>query len=200
MENGYLLTQIASQFENKSWRYVDKPENVRVLDSRWVFTKKKLLDGSTKHKARLVVRGFLDNNKYVFGEIYAPTSGIGEVRSLLALVNYMGWNLEYMDVETAFLTGKLEKPVFMAIPEGIDVSKKFRKEKVCLLERAIYGLRCSPKRWFVRFKEAMEKMGFHTYELQSCLFYWKRKNPKTGKQSAVILLLFVDDTYYSHWE
>ena len=44
-----------------------------------------------------------------------------------------------MDVETAFLNGRLNVAVFMEIPEGIEFSTEIERQK------ALYGLKVSPK-------------------------------------------------------
>ncbi len=50
----------------------DKQAN--ITDSRWIFKRKMAKDGTTKHKARLVIRGFKDRNIYELRETYAPVS------------------------------------------------------------------------------------------------------------------------------
>ena len=51
-----------------------------------------------------------------------------------------------MDVSTAFINSYLDKKVLMHIPEGLDLDETFKKENVCLVHRALYGLKTSPKR------------------------------------------------------
>lgn len=91
------------------------------------------------------------------------------------------------DVKTAFLNGFLEKPVYMKIPEGYPCSDKIRLTKICKLKKALYGLKVSPKRWYIRFTDSMKKNGFNAYAFQPCIFSWW-KNDK-----LVLLLLYVDD-------
>ena len=58
-----------------------------ILDSRWIFKKKVDETGNVKFKARLVVRGFKDKNKYDLRETYAPVSRLPLVRSFVAIAN-----------------------------------------------------------------------------------------------------------------
>ena len=44
--------------ENKTWKLVDKPENEKVISSRWVYTKKLKPDNTERYKARLVIKGY----------------------------------------------------------------------------------------------------------------------------------------------
>uniref|UniRef100_A0A1J3I7B7 Retrovirus-related Pol polyprotein from transposon TNT 1-94 n=2 Tax=Noccaea caerulescens TaxID=107243 RepID=A0A1J3I7B7_NOCCA len=63
---------------------------------------------------------------------------------LSAVVNY-DYELEQMDVKTAFLHGDLEERILMQQPEGF--IKKGDENKVCLLRKSLYGLKQSPRQW-----------------------------------------------------
>jgi len=122
--------------DNKTWVYVEKSKLgkdllEKPLDSRWVFVKKPEPDGSTRYKARLVIRGFQDKNNYDFTEIYAPVICLSDVRALLVIANKFNWNVVQMDVDTAFLNGTLDKVVYMKIPDGLKVSQDFKEKYVC---------------------------------------------------------------------
>jgi len=157
------------------------------MDSRWVFVRKGEADDSTRYKARLVIRGFKDVHEYDFTEIYAPVVCLSDVRALLVIANKFDWEVTQMDVDTAFLNGTLNKIVYMKIPDGVKVSEEFRKNKVCKVRKALYGLKVSPKRWYLKFKQVMVQGGFHVFEGQACLFYWRKGH------KIVIVMLYVDD-------
>ena len=54
-----------------------------------------------------------------------------------------------MDVKIAFLHGELDETLYMDQPEGFHVGNE---NKVCLLQRSIYGLKRSPRQWNKRFE------------------------------------------------
>ena len=58
---------------------------------------------------------------------------------------------------------------------------------MCELKRSLYGLKVSPKRWYLRFTEVMKNMMFEIYPFQSTLFIWRER------EKFAILLLYVDD-------
>lgn len=61
-----------------------------------------------------------------------------------------------MDVKSAFLYGELEKTVYMEKPRGLDFlseNENVFENKVLKLNKSLYGLKVSSKRWFLRFKE-----------------------------------------------
>ena len=66
---------------------LQKQKYSNILDSRWIFKRKVDESGNVKFKARLVIRGFKDENIYDLRETYAPVSKLPLVRSFLAIAN-----------------------------------------------------------------------------------------------------------------
>ncbi len=58
----------------------------------------------------------------------------------------------------------------MEIPNGIENVDK--RNFICKLQKALYGLSVSPKRWYTKFKEVMLRFNFVLYPFQSCIFTW----------------------------
>ncbi|KAK7603020.1 hypothetical protein V9T40_003019 [Parthenolecanium corni] len=190
-EKSLWLEAIKDEFkslsQNKVWFYTDRPQHKKIIDSRWLF-KMKESQGEKKCKARLVIRGFKDTNDYELRETYAPVARRPTVFLTLAIINKLNLEVSQMDVKTAFLNGRLTtEEIYMEIPEGIECSEKFKREKVCKLERALYGLRISPQKWNQLFTEFMATQNFIACPSDPCLFKWKEGNNFT------ILLLYVDD-------
>ena len=51
-----------------------------------------------------------------------------------------------MDVKTAFLYGELEETINMKQPEGY--IQEGKENKVCILNKYLYGLKQSPRLWY----------------------------------------------------
>ena len=90
-----------------------------------------------------------------------------------------------MDVKTAFLNRNLEEEVYMIQPEGF-TSNEFL-EKVCRLQRSIYGLKQTSRSWNMRFDEAIRSYDLINNEDKPCVY--KRVNGST----ITFLVLYVDD-------
>ena len=73
-------------------------------------------------------------------DIYSPVAKTQTLKVLLSYSCQNGLLVEQMDVETAFLNGKVISKVFVKQPEGYEDGT----ERVCLLSKALYGLRESP--------------------------------------------------------
>jgi len=144
---------------------------------KWVFTNK----FDNRKKARLVVRGF--QQKEVLEDLYSPVARIQTLKLLLSYCCQNGLLIIQMDVETAFLNGTVKSEVFVKQPTGYDD----KSGKVCKLNKALYGLRESPRTWYECFDEYIQNLGFQRSESDYCL-YIKQENDET-----IYLILFVDD-------
>jgi len=164
--------------KNKTWKLVDKPKNKKILDLKWVFTNK----SDNRKKARLVVRGF--QQAEVLEDLYSPVGRIQTLKLLLSYCCQNGLMIMQMDVETAFLNGYVKSEVFVKQPIGYDDGTN----KVYKLEKALYGLRESPKAWYECFDDLyIKKLKFQRSEIDYCLYI------KHEKDDVIYLILFVDD-------
>lgn len=68
------------------------------------------------------------------------------IRMLVALAAEMELTIDHLDVPTAFLNGELKEVVYMEVPEGVNVCNE--GDSVCLLRKAIYGLKQSSRTWY----------------------------------------------------
>ena len=84
---------------NNTWQLVERPKNEKILDLKWIYTKK----SENVYKARIVVRGFQKTN--VIDDIYSPVAKTQTLKILLSYCCKNGLLIEQMDVETAFLNG-----------------------------------------------------------------------------------------------
>ncbi|GKC81663.1 retrovirus-related pol polyprotein from transposon TNT 1-94, partial [Tanacetum coccineum] len=93
------------------------------------------------------------------------------------------YELELLDVKTAFFHGNLEEVIYMRQPPGYE-----QGNKVCLLKKSFYGLKQSPRQWYKRFDEYMLSNVFKRSRYNSCVYY---RSYAPGEY--IYLLLYVDD-------
>ena len=130
------------------------------VDVKWVYTRK----SDDKYKARLVVRGFQETD--VIGDINAPVAKSQTLRFSFSYFCQNGLRIEQMDVETAFLNGKIESEVYVKQPKGYEDGTN----GVFKLRKALYGLKESPREWYECFDEYMIKLGFGKSNVELCLY------------------------------
>ncbi|GJS12514.1 putative ribonuclease H-like domain-containing protein [Tanacetum coccineum] len=90
------------------WELVPRPDKVMVITLKWIY-KVKLdeLGGILKNKARLVARGYRQEEGIDFEESFAPVARLDAIRIFLAYAAHMNMIVYQMDVKTAFLNGIL---------------------------------------------------------------------------------------------
>jgi hypothetical protein len=109
---------------NRTWELADLPHGHRAITVKWVFKlKRDEADAIVKHKARLVARGFLQQEGINFDDAFAPVARMEPVR-LLVLAAQEGWHVHHMDVKSAFLNGDLKEEVYVHQPPGFAIPGK----------------------------------------------------------------------------
>jgi hypothetical protein len=69
-----------------------------------------------KHKARLIARGFIQQEGIDYDDAFAPMAHIVSICILLTLTTQEGWCFHHMDAKSAFLNDDLKEKVYMLQP------------------------------------------------------------------------------------
>jgi len=155
----------------------------RAIPGHWIHTAKRNAQGEVvKLKARCVA----DGNHQVYGrdflETYAATPAPEIARLLLTIAAAKDWEVHQMDVDCAYLNAPLEEPVYMYIPQGVDLDHQ--PGQILKLVKALYGLKQAGHEWAKFLKEILEKLGWKQSQRDQCLY-------SMGKDQH--LLVYVDD-------
>ncbi|RYG95336.1 transposon Pol polyprotein, partial [archaeon] len=176
--------------ENKTWELVRRPKDANILKNRWVFTKKFRPNGEfIKYKARGVIKGFLQEHGVDYDQTYSPTVPWDLLRMFFAICAALGLEIHSMDAVTAFLNGILKHTVYMEQFEGFEDPDHPQHEWVCLLKKALYGLRQAPLLWFETCANFLISQGFTPLALCPCWFLLYHKDTNM----FIMILLYVDD-------
>lgn len=179
-----IREELGSLRTNETWDLVDASHEMKLISCKWVFRTKMNHDGSKRFKARLVVRGYEQTD---YGETYAPVASLTTFRLLVALTAIHRWELDHMDVVTAFLNPRIKGDTYMKPPEGLKVTSA---QKVCKLKKALYGLKEAPRLWNEHINTFLYSIGFTRSMNDSSLYTsWNGRNP----ESRIFILLYVDD-------
>ncbi|KAG8485617.1 hypothetical protein CXB51_018939 [Gossypium anomalum] len=179
--------EICTQEKNATWTVTNLPQGKTVVGCKWIFVVKYNSNGSIqRYKARLVARGFTQTYRIDFTETFAPVAKLNTVRVLLSLAVNCDWRLHQLDVKNAFLNGETKEEVYMKLPPGLKFVKG--SNKVCKLNKFLYGLKQSPRAWFERFTKVIIKNGYKQFLADHTLFI---KVTFTNKKA--ILIVYVDD-------
>ena len=105
--------------ENQVWNLIDQPDGIRTIEWKWIYKKKKDIDGNIHiYKARLVTKGFQQVQGVDYDDIFSPVAMLNFVRIIIAIAAYFDYEIWQMDVKIAFLNGNLTEDVYMMQPEG----------------------------------------------------------------------------------
>jgi hypothetical protein len=89
-----------------------------------------------------------------------------------------------MDVKTTFFNGNIEEELCMVQPKGFIDPKN--TDKVCKLQRSIYGLMQVSRSWNLHFDEVIKGFGFVQTYGEACNY------KKVSGSSVAFLILYVD--------
>lgn len=167
---------------NNTWSICDMPDNEKVISSKWVF-KIKRNNSNIQYKARLVARGFEQNDILNLNDVYAPVAKLSTFRLFLAIATKSKLYVYQMDVTGAFLYGEIEENAYISLPDGAYDNDK----NIVKLNKSLYGLKKSPKYWNEKFNSIMIREGFKRSKCDPCLY------SKCNDSEQIYVLLYVDD-------
>ena len=107
-----------------------------------------------------------------YDEIFSPVLRFSSVRFLIAFAVQHDMLIHQIDVETAFLNGKLGDEIYMQQPEGY--VKPGDKYLICKLEKSLYRLKQLSRFWNKAFQESFEKIGFTQATAEPCVHQKER--------------------------
>ncbi|GJX92245.1 retrotransposon protein, putative, ty1-copia subclass [Tanacetum coccineum] len=103
--------------KNKTWELVDHPAGQNLVSCKWLFKIKERIEGVQKPRYK--------------ARLVAH-----------GFTQRADYELEQLDVKTTFLHGNLEEMIYIRKPPGYE-----QGNKVCLLNKSLYGLKQSPRQW-----------------------------------------------------
>ncbi|GJV74648.1 retrovirus-related pol polyprotein from transposon TNT 1-94, partial [Tanacetum coccineum] len=126
------------------------------------------LGGILKNKARLVARGYRQEEVIDFEESFAPVARLEATRSFLAYAAHMNMVVYQMDVNTVFLNGNLWEDVYVSQPDGfVDPDNPTHVYK---LKKALYGFKQAPRAWYDMLSSFLISQDFSKVSVDPTLF------------------------------
>nr|GEY82411.1 retrovirus-related Pol polyprotein from transposon TNT 1-94 [Tanacetum cinerariifolium] len=119
---------------------VPPPKCAMIIALKWIYqVKLDEYDDVLKNKARLVVKGYCQEEGIDFEESFPPVAKLKAIRIFIANAASKNMMVYQMDVKTVFLNGELKEEVYVSQPEGfVDPD---RLNHVYRLKKALYGLK-----------------------------------------------------------
>eukprot|EP00253_Pinus_taeda_P031252 PITA_31252 len=144
--------------KNNTWELVPRPKDKNVIGTKWVFKNKLNENGEViRNTARLVCKGYAQQEGIDFEETFAPIARIQAIRMFLALSSFQKFKIFQMDVKSAFLNGDLEEEVYVEQPDGFILGND--PNLVCRLKKSLDGLKQAPRAWYYHLDKYLHQQG-----------------------------------------
>jgi hypothetical protein len=151
-----IREELATLETARTWKLVDPPPGTNIVGSKWVFRAKKDAAGNVvRYKARLVAQGYSQVPGVDYFDTYAPVATLASIRTVLALAARLDMEIHQIDIKGAYLNGELtnEEVVHMRQPPGFESTD--HPKHVCHLQKTLYGLKQSGRRWYQKLVEIL---------------------------------------------
>ncbi|KAJ9551482.1 hypothetical protein OSB04_015527 [Centaurea solstitialis] len=169
----------------KVWRLVPRPEGKSIIDTKWIFKNKKDEDNIV---ARLVAKGYRQQEGIDYNETFAPVARIEAIRMFLAYAAHKDFTVYQMDVKTAFLNGVLKEEVYVSQPQGF--VDQDHPDHVYILDKALYGLKQAPRAWYDSLSQFLVASGYSKGKIDNTLFI------KREGEHIMLVQIYVDDIIF----
>ncbi|KAF8729142.1 Reverse transcriptase (RNA-dependent DNA polymerase), partial [Rhizoctonia solani] len=136
--------EIATLEKQGTYNTSTLPPGRKAMGCQWVLTIKQNKEGQPiQYKARLVVQGYSQQPGINYGQTFAPVVRLDSIRTLTSLANQNDWDIQQLDVTSAYLHANVKEELYMhQIPYFDDGSSN-----VLRLRRSLYGLKQAGRMW-----------------------------------------------------
>ncbi|MCO5600433.1 hypothetical protein L7F22_054546 [Adiantum nelumboides] len=178
--------EMAALHANKTWTLASLPPGRQPISCKWILRYKLKSDGSIdRYKAHLVARGFSQKPSLDYSETFSSTLSMTSFRVIVALAAHYQFHLHQLDIKSAFLHGDLDEELYLQQPPHYKDSTS--PHYVCRLRKAIYGLKQSPRQWYLKLHQFLIAHGYSRLQTDSIIYTCHTS------ESILVLVVYVDD-------
>ena len=106
---------------------------------------------------------------------------------LTIAVSSMKWQINSLDIQSAFLQGEtISRKVYLKPPPEANT------DKVWCLNKCVYGLQDAARKWYLKATSEILKLGVQQSKYDDAMFYWHYKGTLQG-----IMTSHVDDFFWA---
>ena len=116
---------------------------------------------------------------------------LASFRSILHIAAILDWDIQHVDIKTAFLHGILPEleTVFMEQPPGFKTAGK--EDWVMKLIKSLYGMKQASYIWNRTFHKALTALGFKRLVCECCVYIW------CSLSATTIFAVHIDDIIFT---
>jgi hypothetical protein len=140
--------------------------------------KRGLDDEIQSYRVRIVAGGHRQVEGINYTETFSAAAKMPTVRVVLANAAEQDWEIEHVDVKSAYLNAPLEETIYMKPPQG--VLKPGQNGKVLRLLKGLYGLKQAGCGWFLEMSRVfIKEMGYKCSQIDHSVFHKKAGDEHT---------------------
>ena len=121
-----------------------------------------------RNKAKLIAKGYNQEEGINFDETFAPVARLEAIRILYVFPCLKNFKLYQKDVKSAFLNGYLNEEVYINQPPRFRDHEK--SDFIYKLTKALYGLKQAPRALYERLSKFLLEKGFLWGKVDKTLF------------------------------
>ena len=195
--------ELTNHESNKSWTLIDRsdlPPGRKLVRLIWVYKVKR----NGKLKSRLCVQGCAQVPGVDYDQTFSAAMRSTSLRLLASIGARLGLKMHRWDFVAAYLQGSLldGEVVYCHMPPGYETEGADGRQRVCRVEKPIYGMAQAGRRWQRSLYPWLVSWGFVQCHSDPCVFTCSRSvdTPDGPRNERLILGCYVDDlfTLYSH--
>ena len=170
-----------------TWRVKDLPAGHTVIPCSEALKIKRGPDGEIQsYHVHIVAGGHRQIEGLNYTEMFSAAAKMPTVCVVLANAAELNWEIEHIDVKSAYLNADLEETVYMRALRG--VLKPGQEGKVLRLLKGLYGLKQAGRGWYLEMSRVLMKvLGFKHSRSDHSVFYKKSGDEHT------IFAMAIDD-------
>nr|GEY31077.1 retrovirus-related Pol polyprotein from transposon TNT 1-94 [Tanacetum cinerariifolium] len=137
-----------NEFERiEVWELIPRPDHFMIITLKWILkVKVDELGRVLKNKARLVARGYHQEEGIDFEEYFMLVARLEAIRIFIAYAAPKNMTAYQMDVGIALLNGILREEVYVSQPDKF--VDNYNPNHMYKLKKALYGLKQAPRAWW----------------------------------------------------
>ena len=155
----------------KTWVVEDLPPGQMAIPCSEVVKVKQGPDGEVQsYRVRIVAGGHKQVEGVNYTEAFSAAAKMPTVCVVLANTAYQDWEIEHVDVKSAYLNAPLKETVYMKPPRG--VLKPGQEGKVLRLLKGLYRLKQAGRGWYLEMTRVMlDELGFKKSAIDHSVYY-----------------------------
>lgn len=154
-----------------TWVVEDLPPGQTAIPCSEVVKVKRGPSGEVQsYRVRIVAGGHRQVEGVNYTETFSAAAKMPAVRAVLANAAHQNWEIEHVDVKSAYLNAPLKETIYMKPPRG--VLKPGQEGKVLRLLKGLYGLKQAGRGWYLEMTRVfLEELKFKRSAIDHSVYY-----------------------------